>query len=61
VLEDPLAGDDVRANRMRYKISSAVGDQNIIFFLYGTTRGQVGEGGVDRGGHWREMRRHGGR
>jgi hypothetical protein len=56
VLEDPLVGDDVGANRMRYKISSAVGDQNIIFFLHGTARGQVGEGGVDRGGHWREMR-----
>jgi hypothetical protein len=55
VLEDPFAGDDVGANMMRYKISSAVGDQNIIFFLRGTARGQVGEGGVDRGGHWREM------
>jgi hypothetical protein len=51
VLEDPFTGDDIGANRMRDKISSIVDDRSIIFFLYGTTPGRVGEGGADGGGH----------
>jgi hypothetical protein len=54
LLEDPFVGDDVGANRTRDKISSVVGDQNIIFFLHGTMPGWVGEGGADGGGHQRE-------
>jgi hypothetical protein len=54
VLEDPFAGDDVRANRTRNKIPSVVGDQSIIFFLHGMTLGWLGEGGSDGGGHQRE-------
>jgi hypothetical protein len=37
VLEDLFTGDDIGANRTRDKISSVVGDQNIIFFLHGMT------------------------
>jgi hypothetical protein len=61
VLEDPLAGDDVGANRTRDKIPSVVGDQSSIFILHGMTPGQVGEGSADGGGHRREWRRGGGR
>jgi hypothetical protein len=42
MLEDPLADDDVGANRTRDKISSVVGDQSSIFFLHGTTPGLLG-------------------
>jgi hypothetical protein len=51
LLEDPFVGDDVGANRTRDKISSVVGDQNIIFFLHGTAPRRVSEGSADRGGH----------
>jgi hypothetical protein len=52
VLENLFAGDDIGANRMRYKIPCLVGDQSIIFFLHATTLGWVG---VDGGGHQREQ------
>jgi hypothetical protein len=55
VLEDPFASDEVGANRMRDKIPSVVGDQNIIFFLHGTTSRRVSEGSTDGGGHRREQ------
>jgi hypothetical protein len=48
MLEDPFICDDVGANRTRDKISSVIGDQSIIFFLYGTTPRWVG---ADGGGH----------
>jgi hypothetical protein len=51
VLEDPFVDDDIGANRMRDKISSVIGDESSIFFLHGMTPRQVGEGGVDGGGH----------
>jgi hypothetical protein len=54
VLEDPFAGDDIRANRTRDKLPSIIGDQSIIFFFHGTTPGRVGEGGADGGRHQRE-------
>jgi hypothetical protein len=57
VLEDPFVGDDVRVNRTRDKIPSVVGDQSIIFFLRGTTQGQIGKDGADGGGHQREQQR----
>jgi hypothetical protein len=61
VIEDPFAGDDVGANRMRDKIPSVVGDQRIIFFLHGVVLGWVNEGDIDGGGHRRERRQRGGR
>jgi hypothetical protein len=54
MFEDPFAGDDIRANRMRDDIPSVVGDESIIFFLHGTTPGWVDEGNADGGGHQRE-------
>jgi hypothetical protein len=54
VLEDPFYGDDVGANRTRDKIPSVVGNQIIIFCLYGVAPGRVGEGSTDGGGHRRE-------
>jgi hypothetical protein len=56
VLEDLFVGDDIGAKKTRNKIPSDVGDQSIIFFLHGMVSGQVGEGGVDGGGHRRERR-----
>jgi hypothetical protein len=56
VLEDPFASDDIRANRMRDKITSVIGDQSIIFFVHDTTPRWVGEGDMDGGGHGREWR-----
>jgi hypothetical protein len=61
LLKDPFADDDVGANRTRDKISSIIGDKSIIFFFHGTMPGQVDEGGMDGGGHQREMQRRGGR
>jgi hypothetical protein len=54
VLQDPFAGGDVGVNRTRDKIPNVVGDQSVIFFLHGTTPGQVAEGDADGGGHRRE-------
>jgi hypothetical protein len=56
VLEEPFAGDDVGANRMRDKITSVIGEQSIIFFFHGMAPGRVSKGGADRGGHQRERR-----
>jgi hypothetical protein len=51
VLENPLAGDDVGANRMRDKILGVIGDQGRKLFFHGATPIQIGEGGADGRGH----------
>jgi hypothetical protein len=56
VLEDPFSSDNIGANRMRDKNTSVVGDQSIILFFHGMAPRWVGEGSIDRGGHWRERR-----
>jgi hypothetical protein len=56
VHENPFLIDDFGANRMRDRIPSVVGNQNIIFFFHGTVSGWVGEGNADGGGHRREWR-----
>jgi hypothetical protein len=59
--EDPFAGEDVGANRMRDKIPSVVSDQSIILFLHDMAPRRVDEGGKDEGVHQREQQRRGGR
>jgi hypothetical protein len=51
VLENPFAGDDVRANRARDKILGVVGDQGSKLFFHGTTPIRIDEGDTDGGGH----------
>jgi hypothetical protein len=45
VLENPLAGDDVGANRARDKISGVVGDQGSKLFFYGVASVQINADG----------------
>jgi hypothetical protein len=51
VLEDPFAGDDVRANGVWNKIPVVVGDQGNKFSFHDAALVQIDEGGVDGGGH----------
>jgi hypothetical protein len=44
VLENPLAGDNVGANRMRDKIPGVVGDQGSTLFFHGVMPIWIGEG-----------------
>jgi hypothetical protein len=53
VLEDPVASEDVGANRARDKILGIVGDQVSKFFFHGTVLVWINEGGTDGGGHRR--------
>jgi hypothetical protein len=60
VPENPLAGDDARANGVRDKIPGVVGDQGSKLFLHGAAPIQIDEGNVDEGGHrWQGQRRSG--
>jgi hypothetical protein len=45
VLKNPLAGDDVGANRARDKISGVVGDQGSKLFFYGVASVQINADG----------------
>jgi hypothetical protein len=51
VLEDPFAGDDVRANGVWNKIPVVVGNQGNKFSFHDAALVQIDEGGVDGGGH----------
>jgi hypothetical protein len=51
VLENLFAGDDVGANRARNKIPCVVGDQGSKLFYHGAALVQIGEGGMNGGGH----------
>jgi hypothetical protein len=61
VLENPFAGDDVRANGARDKIPCVFGDQGNKFFFHGAAPVQIDECDADRGGHRRQGERRGGR
>jgi hypothetical protein len=50
VHENPLAGDDIGANRMTDKIPGVAGDQGSKLFFHGTTLVRIIEGSADRGG-----------
>jgi hypothetical protein len=60
VLKNPLAGDDVGANRTRDKISCVFGDQGSKLFFHDAMPVQIGKGGVDEGGYRRQRWRRGG-
>jgi hypothetical protein len=59
VLENPLADDDVGANRTRDKISCVVGDQGNKLFFHGATLVRIDEGGTDGGGYRQQGWRRG--
>jgi hypothetical protein len=47
VLEDPSAGDDIGANRVRDKIPGVVGNQVNKFFFHSVAQIQIDEGDTD--------------
>jgi hypothetical protein len=51
VLGNPLASDDVGANRMRDKIPGVVGDQGSKLFFHGAMPVQIDKGSTDGGGY----------
>jgi hypothetical protein len=51
VHENPLAGDDIGANRTKNKIPGVVGDQGNKLFFHCVTPLRIGEGNTDGGGH----------
>jgi hypothetical protein len=61
VLENPLVGDVVGANKTRDKILGVVGDQGYKLFFHHVTPVQIDEGGVDGGWYQRQGWRRGGR
>jgi hypothetical protein len=51
VLEIPLVGDDIGANRARDKILGVVGDQGSKLVFHGAPLVWIGKGSIDRGGY----------
>jgi len=52
VLEDPLAGDDIRTRRARYKLPGAIVDERPVLVNHRSAPIGVGEGAAIVGREW---------